>query len=108
MHRLSMSRSPLAFSGALISYRPGLRVLRLSISIARDSAMKRFLCGLVALCLLMGGTGQAKAQPSYVYTKLDVPGSDYTRAHGINDSGQIVGAYVEADVTHGFLLDNGS
>src|SRR5262245_33972641 len=90
------------------SYHPGMLVLQLSLSIARDSAMKRFLCGLLALGLLVGGTGQAKAQPSYVYTKLDGPASDYTRAHGINDSGQIVGAYVEAAVTHGFLLDNGS
>ena len=34
----------------------------------RASAMKWYLCGLVALGLLVGGAGEAKAQPSYVYT----------------------------------------
>src|SRR5438874_13492552 len=90
--------------GAPGSYCPVLLAVSLPMSIARDSAMKRFLYRLVALGVLVGGTGQAKAQPSYVYTKLDVPGSDYTRAYGINDSGQIVGDYVEAGVAHGFLL----
>jgi hypothetical protein len=32
--------------------------------------MKRFLRALVALGLLVGGAGVAKAQPSYVYTTL--------------------------------------
>jgi probable HAF family extracellular repeat protein len=73
--------------------------------------VKRFLCSLVALGLLQGITGQVKAQPSYSFTTLDVPGSSSpipeTQAFGINDSGQILGYYVAGDV-HGFLLDNGS
>ena len=37
--------------------------------------MKRHLCSLLALGLLVGITGRAMAQPSYSYTTLDVPGS---------------------------------
>jgi probable HAF family extracellular repeat protein len=38
-----------------------------------------------------------------------VPGSTYTRANGINASGQIVGDYSDAaGHGHGFLLDHGS
>jgi probable HAF family extracellular repeat protein len=64
----------------------------------------------VALGLLVGVTGQATAQPSYTFSTLDVPGSSYasTFAQGINDSGQIVGWYVDAGGRHGFLLDNGT
>jgi probable HAF family extracellular repeat protein len=66
--------------------------------------MKRYLCSLVALGLLQGVTGQVKAQRTYSFTTLDVPGSSFHTtsidAYGINDSGQIVGDSV--------LLDNGS
>jgi hypothetical protein len=43
------------------------------------------------------------------YITLDVPGSDYTAALGINDSGQIVGYYIATTnpfpdtLTNGFL-----
>ena len=49
--------------------------------------MKRFLCGLVAVGLLVAWTGRAKAD--YVFTTIDV----ITVVNGINDSGQIVGWY---------------
>ena len=52
--------------------------------------MKRFLCGLVALGLLVVGAAPAKAQ--YIYT-LDPPGSTGSDANGINNSRQIVGRY---------------
>jgi len=42
--------------------------------------MKRSLCSLVALGLLVGVTGQAMAQPSYRFTILDVPGSSKASA----------------------------
>ncbi len=42
------------------------------------------------------------------YTTLDVPGSLFTQAHGINASGQIVGWYYDGNITHGFLLSEGS
>lgn len=65
--------------------------------------MKRFLCGWVALGLLVGGAGPAKAD--YIFTTLDVPGSFLTLASGINNSGQIVGYYDEG--VHGFLWSGG-
>src|SRR5438874_2429500 len=75
--------------------------------------MKRYLCSLVALGLLQGLTGQLKAQPTYSFTTLDgpgtsVPASQSIRANGINDSGQIVGTYLNPFTAYGFLLDNGS
>ena len=72
--------------------------------------MKRYLCGLVALGFLQGVAGPLKAQPTYSFTTLDVPGSSSwigTYANGINASGQIVGS-VYTDAGYGFLLDNGS
>src|SRR5438270_147875 len=72
--------------------------------------MKRYLCSLVALGLLVGVTGQAMAQPSYSFTILDVPGSSKASAValGINASGQIVGSYYDAAyIHHGFLYDQG-
>ena len=73
--------------------------------------MKRSLCSLVALGLLVGVTGQAMAQPSYTFSTLEVPGSSKASAValGINASGQIVGSYGDAaGKYHGFLLDQGS
>jgi probable HAF family extracellular repeat protein len=43
----------------------------------------------------------------YTYTTLDVPASTSTYALGINDSGQVVGGFINAAGTHGFLLDHG-
>jgi uncharacterized membrane protein len=76
----------------------------------RDSAMKHWFCGLMALGLLQGVAGQVKAQPTYAFATLDVPGSSYvsTSPTGINASGQIVGGYRDAAGWHGFLLDQGS
>ena len=66
--------------------------------------MNRLLCGFAAWGLLVGLTGPARAQ--YDYTTIDVPGSTYSLASGINDAGQIVGWYVDGALTsHGFLLD---
>ena len=41
------------------------------------------------------------------YRMLDGPDSTNTQAYGLNDAGQIVGAYVDAGGTPGFLLDHG-
>jgi hypothetical protein len=51
--------------------------------------MKRLLCGLAVLSLLVGRAGQANAD--YVFTTIDVPGSTSTALAGINNLGQIVG-----------------
>jgi hypothetical protein len=71
--------------------------------------MNRLFGGLVALGLLVGGAGQGRAQPSYLYTTFDVPGSMLaTSPRGINNSGQIVGNYLRLPGNHGFLLSGGS
>ena len=42
------------------------------------------------------------------FTTIDVPGSSFTAALGINDTGQIVGIFLDASGTgHGFLLSGG-
>src|SRR5262249_38493886 len=61
---------------------------------------------VVALVVCLGIAGQAQAQ--FRYTTLDVPGSIFTNAQGINPSGQIVGVYGDAaGLAHGFLLNQG-
>ena len=42
-----------------------------------------------------------------IFTTIDFPGSTYTTADGINNSGQIVGSYQSAGVLHGYLLSGG-
>jgi probable HAF family extracellular repeat protein len=42
---------------------------------------------------------------SGAFTKIDVPNSTRTEAHGINGSGQIVGLFADAGGGHGFLRD---
>jgi hypothetical protein len=54
----------------------------------RGLAMKRYFCGLTALALLVGLAAPAKAQPTYVFTTIDVPAST-AFAHGINASGRV-------------------
>jgi hypothetical protein len=39
------------------------------------------------------------------YITFDVPGATYTAASGINDTGQIVGTYLNASGNHGFLKE---
>ncbi len=50
-----------------------------------------------------------RALPSITFTTIDVPGAFGTEVYGINDLGQIVGAYRDSNnVNHGFLLSGGS
>jgi probable HAF family extracellular repeat protein len=59
---------------------------------------------LVAL-LGFGATAQAQSGP-YTFTKIKYPGSTSTEASGINNAGQIVGTYLDAQgFTHGFVFD---
>ncbi|SRR5260370_103470 len=51
-------------------------------------------CGERSGAFLLGGGS---------YTTLDVPGSSYTVAYGINASGQIVGYYKDGQQDRGFL-----
>ncbi len=66
--------------------------------------MNRVLGGLIALGLFPSIAGQAQAE--YTFSRLAVPGSPSsggTVAFGINDAGQIVGDYIDADRSGGFL-----
>jgi uncharacterized membrane protein len=42
------------------------------------------------------------------FTPIDVPGATFTRAHGINSRGDIVGMYSTGPTFHGFVLSNGT
>ena len=42
------------------------------------------------------------------YASIDVPGATFTSAQGINARGDIVGFYVQAGVTHGYVLSEGT
>ncbi len=68
--------------------------------------MKRFPTSVLALVLFASVAGvPARAHSSiYTFTTIDVPGSVYTFATGINDESQVVG-YCEYG---GFLLSGGT
>jgi hypothetical protein len=50
----------------------------------------------------------AFANIAYSFTTIDVPGARDTQTLGINDSGQIVGRFVDATGAHGFVDTGGS
>src|SRR5262245_62836905 len=52
--------------------------------------------------------GHGFLEVSGVYSTLDDPSALDTFAQGINNTGQIVGYYVNVSGTHGFLLSGGS
>src|SRR6185436_2714539 len=62
---------------------------------------------LVLLVALFGFARPADAQgPPYTFVKLQFPGSVYTDATGINNSGRVVGTYYSADgKRHGYVYD---
>lgn len=69
--------------------------------------MKQLFSGLVALSLFVSVAAQAKGD--YLVTTIDVPGSALTQPLGINNAGQIVGAYRGSSGNlHGFLLSEGN
>jgi uncharacterized membrane protein len=64
-------------------------------------------CGFLlgwGMALAAGGAA-AVAQQNQVFTTIDVPGATGTVALDINAAGDIVGSYVEAGRTRGYLLD---
>ncbi len=69
---------------------------------------------MTVTCLLLCSApyqvqGSSFIYDSGTYTVFDVPGATGTYANGINDSGQIVGSYVDvAGRFHGFLDSGGS
>jgi uncharacterized membrane protein len=68
--------------------------------------MKTCFCGWAALGVIIAAAGQAKAD--YLFTTIDAPGSTGTVVNGINNAGQIVGSYGDAQGGGGgFLLSGG-
>ena len=61
---------------------------------------------LFALSLALGATSNVYGEGS-TFTRITYPGATSTLAWGINTRGDIVGAFVIGDVTHGFLLSAG-
>ncbi len=68
--------------------------------------MRQFDSCLLAGSLMLAMTSTMMGQGGN-YSALDFPGSSSTLAWGINNSGDIVGSYVIAGVTHGFKLSAG-
>src|SRR5215467_6886668 len=71
-------------------------------------AMGRYLnfLGLV-FCLVLGQASAALAA-DYEFTTIDFPGAHFSETLGINNVGEVVGAYGAAGPEHGFLLSRGT
>lgn len=68
--------------------------------------MKRTLLALI--CLLFFEP-LSKGETKFSYILLNLPGTTFNQASGINSSGEIVGSYEDSDFfSHGFLLKNGT
>jgi hypothetical protein len=68
----------------------------------------RVITGAALAALLFAAPASAD-MTTYTYTTIDPPGSIYTIAESINDSGQIAGFYQDSNrVEHGFLDSGGS
>src|SRR5260370_27389982 len=66
--------------------------------------MRRYLAlYLVPLSFVVAVTTRARANEE-TFTTIDFPGASLTIAVGINPRGDIVGQYMTAGVSHGFLL----
>jgi len=50
---------------------------------------------------------QAASAGSYTFTDIDPPGTTLTEAHGINNSGKVVGTYSDGKFYHGFTYSAG-
>ena len=55
------------------------------------------------LVVVLLGFGLERAA-AVTYTQIRVPGSVSTQARVINNTGQVVGSYITASQTHGYLL----
>jgi uncharacterized membrane protein len=66
--------------------------------------MKPLVRTFLFTLVLWGGWPHSAVADSFSFTILDVPGSRDTQAYGINDRGQIVGAFIDAEGRrHGFI-----
>lgn len=64
--------------------------------------------GALVAALVAGALAAPAARAQLTFTPINVPGATSTYAWGVNGTGQIVGAYVDATGTHGFLDNAGS
>ncbi len=79
---------------------------RTSPFVPRISSMLVWPFLISAFVLAFTAAPSGVSEPTY--TTIDVPGATLTSASRINNRGQIVGGYVDADGNgHGFLLDKG-
>jgi probable HAF family extracellular repeat protein len=62
--------------------------------------------GVASMMLIAIGSSLFLADGDH-FTPVDVPGAILTVAFGINNLGQIVGAFRDSDGVHGFILDQG-
>jgi probable HAF family extracellular repeat protein len=73
----------------------------------------RNLSLLIGLVALVGSTALAQtnaqtSQPPYQFKSIDFPGAASTQAFGINERGEVVGAYTDTGGnSHGFQLSDG-
>ena len=66
--------------------------------------MRKASTALIALFLVLGALSTAYAT-NYTYAALSYPGALYTYAYGINDTGTIVGQYIDTSGNkHSFSL----
>jgi probable HAF family extracellular repeat protein len=67
---------------------------------------------LVGQALVTNSSGRVVGSTGFLdsfgsFTKVNVPNASITQPLGINDTGQIIGFYVDQSGTHGFLRTNG-
>ena len=89
------------------SLRPHLKVVLAQFTAAAMSVRQigRITCAVVYLIFGLKSTAL-----SFNFVPIDVPGATETRAHGINENGQVVGSFLETANrldSRGFLYDNG-
>src|SRR2546423_1686621 len=68
---------------------------------------ERVIRHAIVACIVIVFCGISLAGP-LTFATIDFPGSGFTAATGINDTGQIVGWYDTGSSPHGFLLSNES
>ena len=76
-------------------------------------ALRQIRKGLLPLVFAIFGLVISAASSAhainYNFSAIDFPGATHTEAHGINDSGNIVGYYTDAQgINHGFLYAGGA
>jgi uncharacterized membrane protein len=69
--------------------------------------MKPLLSFSAALGIVLASAARRAEATEYIFTLIDYPGATHTYAYGINDSGQIVGAYYVGGLSHGFTWSGG-